>query len=163
MSHVTFIQGIANKPPPKALHDWLSGLSLGGLGLRGQGVTSTMVYWADVLYAAPLDPLAPADELLSDAELYGTDDNVKVPHVYGSAEERAFVEGLSAKLALADEDDGTRSDLVPADPALERIPLPWSVKRRMMRTFIRGAHHYLFDTENEPCASIRKFTKWMGQ
>lgn len=154
MSHVTFIHGIANKPPADALHDlWLRGLSLGGLDLRGQGVSSTMVYWADVLYTTPRDPLAAAEESLSETDLdRATDDDPEVPREFGSAEERAFVEGLSAKLAIADEDAQAP---LPADPTLERVPIPWFLKRRMMRTFLRDAHHYLFDVEHEPRPGAR--------
>lgn len=156
MPHVTFIHGIANKPPSEVLHDlWLQGLSLGGIDLRGQGVTSTMVYWADVLYADPRDPLVPAEESLSVAELDVADDSVVISQEYGSAEERAFIDGLSAKLALADDAGITSPESVPADPALERIAIPWFLKRRMMRAFIRDAHHYLFDTEHEPRPGTR--------
>lgn len=55
MPHVTFIHGIANKPPPDALlRIWRHALSAAdGLRLATKGVTSSMVYWADVMYAAP--------------------------------------------------------------------------------------------------------------
>ncbi|MDT0631964.1 hypothetical protein [Rubrivirga litoralis] len=154
MPHVTFIHGIANKPPAGALHDlWLRGLSLGGLNLPGQGVTSTMVYWADVLHAAPRDPFAPTDESLSETELGEGTHGPEIPHEFDSAEERAFVEGLAAKLALADDEDAPA--FVPADPALERIPIPWLLKQRMMRVLLRDAHHYLFDAEHEPRPGTR--------
>jgi predicted alpha/beta hydrolase family esterase len=32
----------------------------------------------------------------------------------------------------------------------ERIPLPWFVKRRVMKILLRDVHHYLFNTEHEP-------------
>ena len=141
-------------PQADALRDlWLRGLSLGGLDLRGQGVTSTMVYWADVLYAAPIDPLAPGEESFSEMDPVGAADILEIPREHGSAEERAFVEGLSAKLAILEDEDSPSP--VPADPTLERVPIPWFLKQRMMRAFLRDAHHYLFDTEHEPRPGTR--------
>ena len=37
-----------------------------------------------------------------------------------------------------------------ADRNLERIPLPWFVKRRIMKEFLRDVHHYLFNEETSP-------------
>lgn len=153
MPHVTFIHGIANKPPAEALNEfWLRGLSLGGLDLRGEGVTSEMVYWADVLYEHPLDPL------VTDSEAYGDPYGEEVaftstvPTSFASAEEQAFVEGLTAKLNL-EPGDGA-SEVLP-NPMLERIPLPWSVKKQILEAFVRDAHHYLFDVEHEPRPGTR--------
>jgi|GEM_PF-7024146 len=56
MPHVTFIHGIANKPDQdKLLEIWLHALAAdtNPLALGSEGVTSTMVYWADVLYEKP--------------------------------------------------------------------------------------------------------------
>jgi pimeloyl-ACP methyl ester carboxylesterase len=41
---------------------------------------------------------------------------------------------------------------VPAQPngALERVPLPWFLKKRIMNAFLRDVHHYLFDVEYSP-------------
>ena len=57
MTHVTFIHGIANKPPADALLEiWRRALSQdGGINLATKGITSSMVYWADVMYATPAD------------------------------------------------------------------------------------------------------------
>ena len=54
MPHVTFIHGICNKPPKdQLLKDWMAALAQGGLDLEQRGVSTSMVYWADVMYAAP--------------------------------------------------------------------------------------------------------------
>jgi pimeloyl-ACP methyl ester carboxylesterase len=34
--------------------------------------------------------------------------------------------------------------------ALERIPLPWFIKRQFLNAFLRDVHHYLFDVEYAP-------------
>ena len=55
MAHVTFIHGIANKPAPDVLlKTWRQALAHDdGLALGTKGISSTMVYWADVLYEKP--------------------------------------------------------------------------------------------------------------
>lgn len=52
MAHVTFIHGIANKPPADdLLRIWSRALAdaTEPLSLSDAGVTTTMVYWADLL------------------------------------------------------------------------------------------------------------------
>ena len=64
MPHVTFIHGLANKPEADKLYEiWLRALAKGDdpLDLRSAGVTSRLVYWADVLYEQP-DPDVAAHE-----------------------------------------------------------------------------------------------------
>src|SRR4029434_2052506 len=41
---------------------------------------------------------------------------------------------------------------VPVNPqgTLERIPLPWFIKKRVMNAFLSDVHHYLFDVEFAP-------------
>ena len=55
MPHVTFIHGMANKDPEdELLSIWVNALAASdGLRLSTKGVTSSMVYWADVLYEKP--------------------------------------------------------------------------------------------------------------
>ncbi|MEH6726333.1 MAG: hypothetical protein V7703_09250, partial [Hyphomicrobiales bacterium] len=57
MAHLTFIHGISNKPAADELHRiWRGALlrAASPLDLDAEGVTSEMVYWADVLYAEPM-------------------------------------------------------------------------------------------------------------
>jgi hypothetical protein len=52
MAHITFIHGLSNKPEAETLHRiWRRALAKGdgGIDLGSEGVTSSMVYWADVL------------------------------------------------------------------------------------------------------------------
>jgi hypothetical protein len=54
MAHVTFIHGVGNKPELDKLQSiWLRNLVAGNLNLGAQGVTTSMIYWADVLYPEP--------------------------------------------------------------------------------------------------------------
>ena len=63
MGHVTFVHGIANKPDPETLlEQWrVALLDDDGVDLDAWGVSSSMVYWADLLYPAPA-PAAAAHE-----------------------------------------------------------------------------------------------------
>src|SRR5687768_3086732 len=53
--HVTFIHGISNKPrADELLRIWNGTLSDHDIDLDSQGVTTSMVCWADLLYPEPL-------------------------------------------------------------------------------------------------------------
>ena len=61
MPHITFIHGISNKPEEKKLKKiWLDALSHDllrnddGIDLGASGISTSMIYWADVLYDEPL-------------------------------------------------------------------------------------------------------------
>ena len=55
MPHVTFVHGIGNKPPAEQLSGiWRGALAANGLDLDARRVSSSMVYWADLLNAKPL-------------------------------------------------------------------------------------------------------------
>jgi hypothetical protein len=155
MGHVTFIHGIGNKPEPQVLlEQWrVALLDDDGVDLDAIGVTSSMVYWADLLYAAPA-PAAAAHESNSlelqqsvDAEDADLTWLLDVP-----SSERAFVERLGEQVGLAavtSGPDGVPDPILPAS-ALEAVPLPPWLKRRLMRVFLRDVHHYLFDAEFSP-------------
>jgi hypothetical protein len=157
---VTFIHGIANKPPIEALHrDWLEALaSEGGVDLGARGISSRMVYWADLLYADPLPAAVGGDGLEAAAadeaaELVGAD----VDWLTGaSAEERRFVGRLAAAYGVAEL---TTEEAPPASAqaveGFERIPLPGPVKRWLMARLLRDVHHYLYDVEYSPRAGER--------
>ena len=155
MPHVTFIHGIANKPPHEQLTDlWCRSLAnADGLDLGTEGITCSMVYWADVLYPSPLEEAA-AESATNEAALETT-----APEPVGldvstmSADERAWTATLAAKLevALGVEEVVTRAGS-PVHESLERVPLPWPVKRRLMKRLLRDVHHYLFNVEYSPRA-----------
>lgn len=151
MAHATFIHGIANKPPSHLLLDqWERALAYGegGIDLGTRGITSTMVYWADVMYAEPesatLESSAevPAIEQ-ADSDLSWRDEL--------SGSQRAFVESMAEDLGVDHADTDVAEP--PADEmgvSFERIPLPHFIKQRLMATLLRDVHHYLFNAEHTP-------------
>ncbi len=157
MAHVTFIHGIANKPSAgELLRIWRRALEDGAdpLPLADQGITSSMVYWADVLHEAPDPDVAAHEGVLEntpEAIDGGGDAEIPIP---ANLEERMFLEGLRDRFTdLTDaEIDAARELPIPDEEqlGLERIPLPWFIKKRFMEAFLRDAHHYLFDIEFSP-------------
>jgi hypothetical protein len=156
MPHITFIHGIANKPPKDTLlRNWEDALADGGLDLAANGVTTSMVYWADVMYEKPertTRGFEAVNESLgtseTDEELAWVDD---LPD-----DEKAFVQSMRETLNFdaptPGEDDHTPEE--PRDESepmrFEAIPLPWFVKRRVMKTLLRDVHHYLFNAVSSP-------------
>lgn len=157
MPHVTFIHGIANKPPPDDLLRILREAVAGGpepAPLGDLGVSSSLVYWADLLYEKPEDNLSAYERVEEDtAEAIDGGGNAPSP-VPRSAEEAAFIEALRGHLTGFSEEEleGAEPPPVPADPQgeLERIPLPWSIKKRFLKAYLRDVHHYLFDVDFGP-------------
>lgn len=153
MPHVTFVHGIANKPAAEKLLDlWRRSLAESdGLDLGSEGVTSSMVYWADVLYPEPLEEgmeESAADESTVE-EVSPQSPDLGVEKM--DAEEQLWVAELAVKLAvpLAAE-EAIEAAPSPVREQLERIPLPWPVKERLMRRLLRDVHHYLFNVGFSP-------------
>jgi hypothetical protein len=157
VAHVTFIHGISNKPPAddllriwqRALADAADPLSLGD-----QGITSSMVYWADLMYAAPVEDLTAFEGVLENtAEAIDGAGDATIP-TPKNPDEAAFLNGLRAQLTQMTDEElaAPQQPAVPPEPrgALERVPLPWFIKRRFMSAFLRDVHHYLFDVEFAP-------------
>ena len=169
MPHVTFIHGISNKPPAKELEEiWLRALAdaVEPLSLSDAGVTSSMVYWADLLYEDPIEDVSSFESALENTAAAVDGAGAVPPLDPANAAEAEFVAGLRAK--LTNRSDAELDALVaaeraapqtavaaaaaanPAAPALERIPIPWVLKRRFMDAFLRDVHHYLFDVSYAP-------------
>jgi hypothetical protein len=155
MPHVTFIHGIANKPPADDLNRiWCDALAEAAepLPLGDRGVTTSMVYWADLLYDRPDDNLAAYEAMQAPVEDAGTDDVRRVQP--RSAEEDAFLERLEAKTMMVTGAGLSPAELPPppaeAPDTLERIPLPWFIKKRFLDVYLRDVHHYLFDVQFGP-------------
>ena len=67
MAHVTFIHGISNKPPADdLLRIWREALASAAeaVPLGDLGVTSAMVYWADLLYEKAEEDLSAYEGVL---------------------------------------------------------------------------------------------------
>jgi hypothetical protein len=151
---VAFIHGLSNKPEHKYLHAlWKRKLGQEGFDLDDNGVESSLIYWADVLYGSPdtdlaaYESAATGDELLAEAQTAVTIAPDKLP-----PDERAFVERLSHEIGLTDEDfdpaalpSGEREAL-----RYERIPVPAWLRNRLMGKFVRDAHLYFFNKEFTP-------------
>jgi hypothetical protein len=156
MAHITFIHGIANKPPKDLLHDlWLRSLSDDdGVDLGASGVTSSMVYWADVMYAEPLGEDGGEESADQEgAEVQAAGETASDTGWYGQIDgsEQLWTAALATKLNVAlVSDEAAATVQAPHEAALERVPLPWVVKRRLMQTLLRDVHHYLFNTTYSP-------------
>lgn len=156
MAHVTFIHGIANKPKADQLIAiWRRSLGQDGddtLNLGAQGVSSTLIYWSDVLYAEPDPNVAAHEGVLENTPeaVDGGGDAAKPAPV--SPESAAFIEGLRSKLTDLPYEaiDPAMPPVMPGGQGLERIPLPWSIKKRIMAAHLRDVHHYLFNVEWSP-------------
>jgi hypothetical protein len=163
MAHVTFIHGMANKPPRDFLHEaWLRTLKEGdGLDLGTEGVTSSMVYWADVLYETPLseegyeslDDFEGASELKPELapEEAASAWRSKLPEA-----EQSLLDGLARKVGL-DQMEKEEPVRTPSQSGAdyERVFLPWFIKREIMKAFLRDVHHYLFNVAYSPRAGVR--------
>ncbi len=159
MAHITFVHGIANKPPKDQLIEiWIRSLAKNtGLDLDAEGITSEMVYWADVLYAEPDTGIEGDERLESLTEsVPGTADEDLAWQASLTGDEQGFVMRLAERLGHEAEAPGGDDAYTPPPPgeaeavAFERIPLPWFVKRRLMKILLRDVHHYLFNADSEP-------------
>lgn len=156
MPHVTFIHGIANKPAPDALLNiWRTSLARDdGLDLGAEGVTSSMVYWADVMYGEHQPDMAEHES--NDSVIAKTDDDIDMTWQEGlDADEKSWADNLAKKLNFDAEPPEGDEDFAPPESQMEsvdfeRIPLPWWLKRRIMKVLLKDVHHYLFNSESTP-------------
>jgi len=157
MAHVTFIHGISNKPAAdELLKIWRRSLADSGddpLALGSLGVSSSLLYWADVMYAAPDPDLSAHEGVLENtpAALDGSGHPPLPTPV--SAESAAFIEALRRQLTdLSDAEIATaaQTPVATGTKGLERVPLPWFLKKPIMAAFLRDVHHYLFNAESTP-------------
>lgn len=153
MPHVTFIHGIANKPPADILlESWRLALAQNdGINLATKGITSSMVYWADVLYESPANEEEAHESVGNETIVEAGDENLEWRDGL-EGEEKEFVNRFADALNFeAPSPQGDDFQPEPSDqPGFERIPIPWFIKRRLMKVLLRDVHHYLFNTEHSP-------------
>lgn len=154
MAHVTMIHGIANKPrTEQLLAGWERALAgEAGLDLATEGITSSMVYWADVMYNEPGEASQMHESTGADV-MTSVDDDALDWQAELTAAEAAFVATLGDRLRLDAESPAGDDFAPPADEqdgSYERIPIPWFIKRRLMRVLLRDVHHYLFNAVSTP-------------
>jgi hypothetical protein len=156
MSHVTFIHGVGNKPPKEKLQSlWQDALaSRKGIDLKDSGVDTSMVYWADCLYAKSKDQgeyecaanLAGPDVAIGEQDPNDQSWRQDLPVM-----EKAMVEKLAAKLRFEMMiDEAPVEPKVPIGPEYEWIPLPGWLKQKLMAAFLRDVHHYLYNERFSP-------------
>ena len=155
MAHVTFIHGIANKPPPAdLLRIWRETLANAAdpLPLGDLGVTSELVYWADLMYDQPDDNVAAHEGVLENTPAAVDGGGGATAPQPRNADEAAFLAALRQHMSGLSDAEMAAAPAVPAQPrgALERVPLPWFLKKPIMDAFLRDVHHYLFDVEFAP-------------
>lgn len=143
-SHIVFIHGLSNKPPAEDLRRiWLSALgeTIGdnrGFDLSTVGVRDSFVYWANLFYDEPLS--AGAYESRSDElEAAVAEDFELESNEWIAAMSRTFPMEEDAIFDDAPVDDDTEE--------YERIPLPWFLKKKLMKHFVKEAHAYLFNVD----------------
>ena len=153
MPHVTFIHGIGNKPPEdRLLQSWERALAAnGGINLGAEGVTRSMVYWADVMYENPKSEEG-FEGLEASGREFERDEDIDLSFVDAAeGDEAEFVGSLIATLDFdADVDDDEEPPESEAGVEFERIPLPGWLKKRLMKAFLRDVHHYLYNTSYTP-------------
>jgi hypothetical protein len=165
MGHITFVHGIMNQPSPaRLLKEWKRDLADGGDGvdLDVYGVTSSMVYWADVMYAAATDAGGGSHESI---EYEGIESGAltEVDESYiaeATGDEKVFIDSMIDNYDLdhpdepegAPDPDPVAEAKVAVASTLEAVPLPWFVKRPLMRLLLRDVHHYLFNSSHTPRA-----------
>jgi hypothetical protein len=167
MGHITFVHGIMNQPsPPRLLSGWKRDLADGGDGvdLDVYGVTASMVYWADVMYAAATDAGGTQESIEYEGIEPGALTNIDESYIdVATGEEKVFIESMIEHYGLdhPDEEEGpleatseepesAAQARIAAASALEAVPLPWFIKRPLMRVLLRDVHHYLFNTNHSP-------------
>jgi hypothetical protein len=180
MAHITFIHGMANKPEKDRLHTiWKEALERDnpkpevfpspnyGINFDTENISSQMVYWADVLYAAPDDdesgygyesgPEEKRFEGVSREIQQARKDAIPFDLSSLSPEEQEAFKRISQQLGVdqvfTDDHLAAPEDLAKAtrgDYRLERIPLPWFIKKQVMKVLLRDVHHYLFNAESNP-------------
>ena len=159
MAHITFIHGIANKPEKEALLAvWQSALSQSArpIDLAASGVSCEMVYWADVLYEAPL-----ADD--AGLEMVALENNeVELPQpaiIPQDNTEAAWIAAMEQQLGLNEGGEGIGAPEGTLSNELERIPLPDFAKDAFLKRFLRDVHHYLFNVSFSPRPGERYFVQ----
>lgn len=156
MAHVTFIHGIGNKPEAEALlESWrVALLDNDGVDLDSAGVSMSFVYWADMFYERPSSSSSVQES--TDGELDATAPSQDADLGWVAElppEQRRFVEALARQtgLDLAEpRAPETEQAEVVAGSALEAVPLPGFLKKRLMKILLRDVHHYLYDVEYSP-------------
>ena len=158
MPHITFIHGILNKPPLEVLlKSWVGTIAQdGGIDLDKLGVTYSMVYWADVLYAKPEDEDAEVKKMAATGspglKMRSSLEDAASWRRELKGDDKEFTDKLAAKFRLDDDSALLQSSAgVNAEQkGYAAIPLPNFLKNQLMERFLHNVYCYLFNTEATP-------------
>lgn len=170
MSTVVFIHGISNMPDPGTLQSlWENAFAIEkrgnpGLEIGAFGANVELVYWSDVLYPAYAEPRSGAESAAISLEMSNAIRGDS-PSLDGVSSEWAI--SISQTLGLDFQNLDSTAESAPSDTevgelssaAAEAIPLPWPLKKPLMRAFIRDAHHYLFNVEYSPRPGVSYYVR----
>ena len=158
MTTVIFVHGISNMPAKDDLIQyWRNILATDHAGNPGLDLTVRArirsVHWADVLYTAPLSMAQVAENAEMSLESAGAL-ATGGPDLSDVSDD--YLQGLAAAMDI-DPDELAAADTPAAPPdaalaeaAAEALPLPWFLKKPLMRAAARDSHHYLFNVDHSP-------------
>lgn len=165
LATVIFIHGISNMPEPSVLQSlWENALAVEktnnpGIEIGAYGANVELVYWSDVLYGEFAKSKSGAENATIALEMSNAvrGESPSLENV-----SMDWAENVTKKLDIDFQDfasfpptpfDDIENDIISAAVA-EAIPLPWPLKKPLMRAFVRDAHHYLFNVEHSPRAGV---------
>lgn len=153
MPHITFVHGMSNKPPSDHLLDmWRKALSGGGLDLSAHGVTSSMVYWADVIYEQPEEEQSTESSGTDESAAIEAQSSSELRKTVTSFEKEPALESLSRRLTGERAQTGG-SEHRPS--SLERVPLPSFLKKSLMSILLGELTSYFANMEHTPRPGVR--------
>jgi hypothetical protein len=159
MTTVIFIHGISNMPESHLLQSlWENALAAdkgnnSGIEIGAYGASVELVYWSDVLYETHAQTRTGAENAALSIEmsnaLRGDSpflNDVSDDWIHGVSHDLNFDPDLLLSPSASPIQSGKETNAA----AAEAIPLPWPLKKPLMRAFVRDAHHYLFNVEHSP-------------
>ena len=156
MSTVIFVHGISNMPEKDVLiHHWHSALATDYADNEGLDLTTRVhvksVHWADVLYSKPLARAEVAESAELSLESTGA---LATGGPSLDEVDESFLRAFGSEMDF-DPDELRNNNRVelPADlasAAAEAVPLPWFLKKPLMRAAVRDTHHYLYNVTHSP-------------
>src|SRR3954453_5721099 len=153
VGHIVFTHGLDNKPEADYLFQlWRRKLAHDeGLDLDSTGVSSSMNYWADVLYPSPDTDLAAYESAIGGIECAAAQDGSGAINKLEHKDDeriRRLARTLDVNPDAVEEMQPTAGEVLAVQQ--ERVPVPAWLRTRIMARFVRDAHHYFFNVEFTP-------------
>ena len=160
MAHVTFIHGISNKPPAEDLlriwRETLASTASAAAARRPRRDHLAGVLGGSALRRAGFGPVVlrrRAREHACRNRRVGGCASARAPDAGGSRVHREPAGHADRRRPPPNWPAAAPGPAMVArarEGTLERVPLPWFLKQRVMNAFLRDVHHYLFDVEYGP-------------